>query len=66
MFTKSTARPPIAQLVERETVVVQQLISLGHWFESGWAELLVLMRFRVFILTYSWMAQLVARPAVNR
>ena len=32
--------PPIAQLVERETVAVTQRISLGPWFESGWVDLL--------------------------
>ena len=35
-----TMLPPIAQLVERETVAVTQRISLGPWFESGWVDLL--------------------------
>ena len=33
-----TRTPPIAQLVERETVAVTQRISLGPWFESGWVD----------------------------
>ena len=28
----------IAQLVERETV--ETLLSLGHWFDSGWSDFL--------------------------
>ena len=31
--------PTIAQLVERRTVELQR--SLGHWFESGWSESLL-------------------------
>ena len=41
-FKQATAmcnHPTIAQLAERETVEVKQL-SLGHWFESGWSEIL--------------------------
>lgn len=37
--TQHTRTPPIAQLVERETVAVTQRISLGPWFESGWVDL---------------------------
>ena len=34
-ITTSNRRPAIAQLVERRTVDVQMLISLGHRFDSG-------------------------------
>ena len=30
-----SAQPAIVHLVERRTVVVNKLLSLGHWFESG-------------------------------
>ena len=33
-----TVHPTIAQLAERETVDVEQLKSLGHWFDSGWPD----------------------------
>ena len=32
-------QPPIAQLVERRTV--EKLISLGPWFESGLADIII-------------------------
>ena len=36
--------PSIAQLAERETVEAKQL-SLGHWFESGWTEIFLFLKF---------------------
>ena len=40
----ATVHPPIAQLVERWTVVVTE-ISIGHWFESGLVDVLFFVLF---------------------
>ena len=47
----SKLQPPIAQLVERETVdYIQKQISLGRWFKSGSVDIFLDLVFKIRIL----------------
>ena len=47
------SQPPIAQLVERETVdQMQNQISLGRWFKSGSVDKVLRLPFRNKTVTY--------------
>ena len=61
-ITFSSSTPSIAQLVERWTVVVQKQTSIGHWFESGSKDILLLVNISLSLSRLSgtkWFGQAV-------